>query len=124
VAERLDRGNGTIASTDGRAASAAVAAELTQLTLYADAQERKVIELQKTVGQLQTALDSRVVIERAVGMLGERFDLAIQDAYELLRSAARSSQRELRALAEEITQSRASTPAEIVAARRRRDRSS
>jgi hypothetical protein len=33
---------------------------------YADAQERKVRELQQTVLQLQSALDSRVVIERAI----------------------------------------------------------
>jgi hypothetical protein len=121
--QRLDGVDGAIAATDGHAVPAEIAAELTRLTLYADAQERKVAELQTTVGQLQTALDSRVVIERAVGMLGERFDLASQDAFELLRSAARNSRRELRALAQELTESRASTPAEIVDARRRRDRS-
>ena len=97
-------------------------AELTRLTIYADAQERKVCELQKTVGQLQSALHSRVAIERAVGMLAERFALGMQDAFELLRSAARSSQRELTGLAREITESRGSTPAEIADARRRRDR--
>jgi AmiR/NasT family two-component response regulator len=98
-------------------------AELTRLTIYADAQERKVVELQTTVGQLQSALDSRVVIERAVGMLAERFDLGIQEAFELLRTAARSGQRELTGLAVEITESRGSTPTEIRDARRRRDRS-
>jgi hypothetical protein len=123
VVQRLDGVDGAIAATDGHAVPTEIAAELTRLTLYADAQERKVAELQTTVGQLQTALDSRVVIERAVGMLGERFDLASQDAFELLRSAARNSRRELRALAQELTESRASTPAEIVDARRRRDRS-
>ena len=100
-------------------ASAQEAAEITRLTLHADGQARKVDELQTTIAQLQTALDSRVAIERAIGMLAERFDLTIAEAFELLRSAARNSRRELRALAEELTESRGATPDEIVDARRR-----
>lgn len=90
--------------------------EIARLTVYADGQERKVSQLQLTVSQLQEALDSRVVIDRALGMLAERFDLPISDAFELLRSAARNSRREVRALAEEITIFRAKTPIEIVSA--------
>ena len=82
-------------------------------------QARKVEDLQVTVGQLQTALDSRVVTERAVGMLAERFDLTTGDAFELLRSAARNSRRGVRELAEDVTESRGWTPDEIVDARRR-----
>lgn len=82
--------------------------ELESLTRYADVQERR-------VSQLQTALDSRVVIEQAVGMLAERFELNVSDAFELLRRAARNSRRELRALATETTQSR-TTPHAIAAA--------
>jgi hypothetical protein len=52
-------------------------------------------------------------------MLAERFDLAIPDAFELLRSAARDSRREVRGLAEEMLESRGRTPAEIADARRR-----
>ena len=96
------------------------AVEIEQLAVYA-AQERKVSELQTTVGQLQYALDARVVIERATGMLAERFDLAIPDAFELLRSAARTSRRRVRALAAEITESGGWTPDEIVIARRSQD---
>jgi AmiR/NasT family two-component response regulator len=99
----------------------AESSELDQLARYADAQERKVGELQTTVGQLQSALDSRVVIERAIGMLAERFDLTIPEAFELLRSAARSSRRRLSELAEEMIESRGWTPDEVVIARRRRD---
>jgi AmiR/NasT family two-component response regulator len=90
--------------------------EIARLTVYADRQERKVSELQLTVSQLQDALDSRVVIDRALGMVAERFDLPIPDAFEVLRSAARNSRREVRALAEEITTFRATTPTEIVSA--------
>jgi AmiR/NasT family two-component response regulator len=88
---------------------ARMTAELEALALYADGQERR-------AAQLQTALDSRVVIEQAVGMLAERFELNVGDAFELLRRAARNSRRELRALATETTQSR-TTPTAISAAR-------
>jgi len=88
---------------------ARLTAELDVLARYADAQEQR-------VSQLQLALDSRVIIEQAVGMLAERFELSVGDAFELLRRAARNSRRELRALASETTLSRV-TPAEIAAAR-------
>lgn len=83
--------------------------EVERLTHYADAQEKKVSELQH-------ALESRVVIEQAVGMIAERFELTVADAFELLRRAARDSRRELRAIATELTATRA-TPGEITAAR-------
>ena len=109
------------ASADGDGSASTVAdTEIARLTIYADLQERKVGELQATVSQLQAALDSRVVIDRALGMLAERFDLVIPDAFELLRAAARDSRREVRALAEEITTVREETPAEIVSALERR----
>jgi hypothetical protein len=90
---------------DGHALPAQIAGEIERLVVYADAQERK-------VSQLQTALDSRVVIERAIGILAERFQLPFPDAFELLRTAARSSRREVRAIAEELGVSR-ETPLEI-----------
>ena len=80
---------------DARALPAQIAAEMDRLVVYADAQERKVSEL-------QAALDSRVIIEQAIGILAERFDLPIPDAFEVLRSAARNSRREVRAVAEEV----------------------
>ena len=88
-----------------------MAAELEELSRYADAQEKK-------ASQLQLALDSRVVIEQAVGILAERFELSIAEAFALLRCAARDSRRELRALATELTRSRA-TPEAVTAARAR-----
>jgi hypothetical protein len=119
VEDDSNRLDGASADGDG-AASTATDAEIARLTIYADLQERKVGKLQATVSQLQVALDSRVVIDRALGMLAERFDLPIPDAFELLRAAARDSRREVRALAEEITTVRAETPAEIVSTRERR----
>jgi AmiR/NasT family two-component response regulator len=117
VEDGSNRRYGAFASTeDGAAADA----EITRLAVYADLQERKASELQATVSQLQGALDSRVVIDRALGMLAERFQLPIPEAFELLRAAARDSRREARAIAEEITTAREKTPAEIVSALDRR----
>ena len=90
---------------EARALPAQMAAEMDRLVVYADAQERK-------VSQLQSALDSRVVIEQAIGILAERFDLAFADAFEVLRAAARNSRREVKAIAEKLRASR-QTPPEI-----------
>jgi AmiR/NasT family two-component response regulator len=103
-------------STDGQPPDAV--AEVARLTVYADEQARRVDTLETSVLELRSALRSRVVIERAVGMLAERFDLTLADAFELLRSAARNSRRQLHALAEELTESRGWTPDEIADARR------
>ena len=88
---------------------ARMTAELDKLARYADAQERKAT-------QLERALESRAVIEQAVGMLAERFDLSLADGFDLLRRAAEDSRRDLHALATELTHSR-TTPAEVTAAR-------
>lgn len=46
-------------------------------------------------GQLQHALDSRVAIEQAKGMLAERANVDMDEAFTMLRGYARSSQRHL-----------------------------
>jgi diaminopimelate decarboxylase len=62
--------------------------------------------------QLRTALSSRIVIEQAKGVLAERFGLGLDDAFTLLRRAARSSRRRIHGLAAEVTTAR-ETPIEI-----------
>jgi GAF domain-containing protein len=52
--------------------------------------------------QLQTALDTRVVIERAVGFLMARHHLDAVDAFDRLRRAARADQRRVADLAAEV----------------------
>jgi AmiR/NasT family two-component response regulator len=91
---------------DGHALSAELESEMERLVVYADAQERK-------VSQLQAALDSRVAVEQAIGILAERFGLPFPNAFELLRAAAQNSRREVKALAEELRTSR-ETPSAIV----------
>src|SRR5579864_2957712 len=67
--------------------------------------------LQRVI-QLQTALESRVVIERAVGLLAGRLRLALEEAFEVMRHAARSAGRQLHELAEDVISSE-ELPAEI-----------
>ena len=62
--------------------------------------------------QLQQALESRVVIEQAKGMLAERHKITLEEAFDALRQAARSTQAKLHDLAGEVTASR-QTPAAI-----------
>jgi AmiR/NasT family two-component response regulator len=64
--------------------------------------------------QLQTALTSRVAVDTAVGVLLERHGLERQEAFELLRRAARHHRRSIHELAREVTARRTDTP-EIVA---------
>lgn len=68
----------------------------------------EVEQLEATVGQLETALDRRAVIERAKGMLMERHGLGERDAFELLRSNARSSNRKVLDLARDVTEGKKS----------------
>jgi transcriptional regulator with GAF, ATPase, and Fis domain len=53
-------------------------------------------------GQLQLALTSRIVIEQAKGVLAERMQISPDDAFEVLRSAARSRNRLLTDLARDV----------------------
>jgi AmiR/NasT family two-component response regulator len=66
--------------------------------------------------QLEHALESRVVIEQAKGVLAERFRIGIDEAFLLLRRAARTNRIKLRDMAAKVVASR-TTPPEIAAAR-------
>jgi AmiR/NasT family two-component response regulator len=65
--------------------------------------------------QLQRALESRVVIEQAKGVLAERFGLDVEDAFGVLRRAARSHRVKVHDLARAAVTG-PDTPPEIVAA--------
>ena len=52
--------------------------------------------------QLQIALDSRVGIEQAKGILAERHGLELEEAFELMRRAARSNRLKLHELAASV----------------------
>jgi AmiR/NasT family two-component response regulator len=72
----------------------------------------EVEQLRELVVQLQTALDSRVVIEQAKGILAERYSLRTDGAFELLRRAARSNRLSIHTLAAEVV-ANGETPEEI-----------
>ena len=62
--------------------------------------------------QLETALQSRIVIEQAKGILAERYSITVDDAFALLRRSARNHRLRLHALAAAVVASK-HTPAEI-----------
>lgn len=62
----------------------------------------RVQELERENAQLRQALESRIVIEQAKGVLAERYATAVDVAFELLRRAARSSQLRLHDLAADV----------------------
>ena len=82
--------------------------------LEAEVAIRRLIELTNALArrsaQLQEALDSRVVIEQAKGVLVERYGIPTDEAFGLLRAAARCNRMKLHTLAEEVVSSR-TTPA-------------
>jgi hypothetical protein len=83
---------------------------------------RKDDDAQATIRHLQTALESRVVIEQAKGILAERFQISIDDAFNLLRDAARASRKHIHLLAQTVITQPNVTTEEIVASLARPDR--
>ena len=59
--------------------------------------------LRRERDQLRTALATRIVIEQAKGMLAERFQMDVDEAFERLRGEARSRRMKLHALAAALT---------------------
>ena len=58
-----------------------------------------------TVAQLEHALTARVRVEQAIGVLAERHRLRTRDAFDLLRSAARTRGRRVIDIAEDVVSS-------------------
>ena len=69
--------------------------------------------------QLQEALESRIVIEQAKGILAERYGTDVEHAFALIRAAARANRVKLRELAAQIVASK-ETPTIVAVERRRR----
>jgi AmiR/NasT family two-component response regulator len=63
-------------------------------------------KLADRTAQLHIALDSRVAIEQAKGILAERNGITTEEAFELLRRSARSRRLQLHALAEAVVSGR------------------
>ena len=61
-------------------------------------------ESRTLAAQLQQALDSRVVIEQAKGVLAERHDISPHDAFERVRNRARRDRRRVHDVAEDVVE--------------------
>jgi cell division septum initiation protein DivIVA len=75
----------------------------------------RIAELEEKVGQLETALRSRIVIEQAKGILGERLSVDVNEAFDILRYAARSHRENIHVVAGRVVNERA-TPAPVIVA--------
>jgi len=59
-------------------------------------------DTRRLAGQLQTALDSRVILEQAKGIIAADLQISIDAAFEVLRVTARNENRTLRAVATSV----------------------
>jgi GAF domain-containing protein len=75
---------------------------LADVATIAILQHQAVEQAENLSGQLQQALDSRVAIEQAKGILAERFHLEMNDAFTRLRRFARSSNQRLSEVASAV----------------------
>ncbi|WP_115850351.1 GAF and ANTAR domain-containing protein [Thermasporomyces composti] len=90
-------GTGDDGDTDGRLAE--TLARVAAITLV---RERRRRQAETLAQQLQRALDSRLVIEQAKGILAERRGIPIDEAFTILRGFARSNQMRLAVLAHQV----------------------
>lgn len=85
-----------------RESDVAAAQALADVATIAILANRAARESQVVTEQLTNALDSRVLIEQAKGMVAERLKLGMDDAFNTLRSHARNHNLKLSALAKDV----------------------
>jgi AmiR/NasT family two-component response regulator len=64
--------------------------------------QRNLHQAELLTAQLQTALNSRVAIEQAKGVLAERHQITVDQAFELLRTYSRNHNRLLSEVARDV----------------------
>jgi AmiR/NasT family two-component response regulator len=69
---------------------------------WSSTQRRSYTELERECAELRTALQSRIIIEQAKGMLSERLSIPPDEAFEVLRRHARSNGLRLHAVCDEV----------------------
>jgi GAF domain-containing protein len=79
-----------------------LAQALADVATVALLQRRETAQARQRATQLQQALDSRVLIEQAKGMLAARLGVAPDEAFGILRGHARSNNRKLHDVAHEV----------------------
>ncbi|MFF1379522.1 GAF and ANTAR domain-containing protein [Streptomyces sp. NPDC058308] len=93
------------------AADARVAQALADVATIAILQHRTVAHANQQRAQMHAALTSRVVIEQAKGILAERWNTSVDDAFDALRRYARSHQLGLSPLSRQLVDGRLDTEA-------------
>ena len=87
---------------DGPAPAVVVATALVDVATIGILQERAVRHQEVVTGQLQVALNSRVIIEQAKGALAERLRVTPDEAFVILRRYARDHNHPLTQLAGDV----------------------
>jgi AmiR/NasT family two-component response regulator len=73
-------------------------------------QERAIANAELLTEQLQGALNSRIVIEQAKGVVSRDHDVSVDAAFEVLRSHARNNHLRLVDLAHDIVKGKVALP--------------
>jgi GAF domain-containing protein len=84
------------------AADVRVVQALADVATIALMQERTIRRAEELTEQLQSALTSRIVIEQAKGAVAALEGITTEDAFEILRNRARSSQKRLVDVAQDV----------------------
>ncbi len=90
------------------------AEELLHTLHHADAALHRLRELLSRVAELQRRLTDRIVVEKAKGLLTQRFGLTEDEAYRRMRLQSRQERRPMREIAEAVLTSLAVLPLEPV----------
>ncbi|MEP6817140.1 MAG: GAF and ANTAR domain-containing protein [Marmoricola sp.] len=90
------------ADTDFEPADVLVVQALADVATIAILQERSIFRAEVLTEQLQGALNSRVVIEQAKGAVAKVAGVSVDEAFNLLRARARSTQQRLVEVAQEV----------------------
>lgn len=80
----------------------ALAQALADVATIAIVQRRSLQQMEAERGQLQAALSSRVIIEQAKGVLAERWQCTVDEAFTALRGHARANRLRLSELASQV----------------------
>jgi GAF domain-containing protein len=91
----------------------ALAQALADVATVALLQRRETTQARRQASQLQIALDSRVLIEQAKGVLAERLGVSPDEAFQALRREARNTNRKLHDLAHDVVHGDATTVAKL-----------
>jgi GAF domain-containing protein len=94
---------------------------LADLAAIALLQERAISRGEVLAEQLQGALQSRIVIEQAKGVLAQAYNVDVDVAFKLIRSYARSTNRRLSEVAQAVVVDLASMPGLTISAEQRRE---